>query len=127
MKHFIAAILCHNYKLTSEKYLLGSDECETPVPCCFFHLPISILLHAGKPHRCVKFSNQDFPLAVYLDATTSILKCLHYSRGIGQVKIECKIQAICTLKWTWQNSYIHGLMDGSHFVFLFSVLFWQPK
>ena len=37
------------------------------------------------------FSNQHFPWAVYLDATTSILKHLHHSRDIGQVQSTDKI------------------------------------
>ena len=36
---------------------------------------------------CVNFYNQHFRRAVYLDATTSILKRLRYSRGNGQVQI----------------------------------------
>ena len=76
-------------------------------------------LHAAKPYRCVNFSNQHFPQAVLLYATTLVLKCLRYSRGIGQVQIrylECKIQAKSALKWAWQDRYILRLVDCSHFV-----------
>jgi len=76
------------------------------------------------------FMQQNHPWAMYLDAITTLLKCLHYSRSIGQVQIwyfECKIWAKCTLNWLWQDRYIHGLVDGSHFVLQSSASFRQMK
>ena len=68
------------------------------------------LIHAAKPYWCVNFSNKHFPWAVYLDATTSVLKHLHYSRGIGQEQIqyfECRMQA---KSGHGSIDYIHSLV-----------------
>ena len=51
-----------------------------------FHQAL-LLLHAAKPYRCVNFSNQYF--RIWTPCTTSILKRLQYSRGIGQVVLLC--------------------------------------
>ena len=52
-----------------------------------------------------------FPINIFpLDITTSILKCLCYSRGNGKVEIwkfKCKIWA---KSWAWQHGYIRGLV-----------------
>jgi len=62
----------------------GSDECGASAPR-FFYLP---LCSSSSCSETISMSfNQHFPWTVYLDATTSILKCLCYSRGIGQVQI----------------------------------------
>jgi len=90
------------------------------VRCAFWVLMNVEPLHAAKPYPCVNYSNQHFPWAVYLEATISILKWLCYSRDIGQVRIrcfECKIWAKIMLKWAWEDRYIFGLVDGSHFSF----------
>ena len=95
-KQWTATILWHNNKLTSEMILTH---------CSFYH-PLG-----SSSSSCSKtmliFSNQHFPWAVYLD-TTSILKLLCYSRGIGQVQIwyfECKLHGR-----GWQHRYIRGLV-----------------
>jgi len=81
------------------------------VPFIFYYT--LLYLHAAKPYRSVSFSNQYLPWAVYLDTTTSILKRLLYSRGIGQVQVwyfECKMRVKRSLKWAWQQRYICGLV-----------------
>ena len=92
MKHRTAAML---YQLTNEMCLLWFQWVRGL--CALLCLLSSILLLcAAKPYQCLNFSNQHFPSAVYLDATTSVLKCSRYSRGIRQLQMQyfkCKIQA----------------------------------
>ena len=120
IKHCTATILCHSTKLTSEMCLFGFWQVHVGPLCLvvsfIFHQ--AVLLHAAKLYRCINFSNQHFSQAVYLDATTSILQRLHYSRSIGQVQIwysECKIRVKSVWKWAWQDRYIHSLLDDSPF------------
>ena len=68
-KQWMATILCMRCAFW------GCNECGASTPCCSFYLSLGFLLHAAKPYRCVKFSNQHFPWAMYLDATTSIFAC----------------------------------------------------
>jgi len=129
MKHCTVKILRHNNKLTSEMSLLGFQWVWGLWASLFllYSNRLFFLLHAAKPYQCVNFSNQHFPLAVYLDATTSILKYLCYSRGTGQVHMryfECKISV---LKWVWQDRYIRSLVDGSHFVLQYLASLWQMQ
>jgi len=73
----------------------GSDKCGASARCCSFYLPLGSSSSCSKS-KTISMCYQHFPWTVYLDATTSILKHLHYSRGIGQVQIwyfECKIRA----------------------------------
>ena len=105
-------------KLTSEMCLLRFRQVWGL--CALLFLSSSIRLFAAKPYQCVSFSNQHFPWAVYLDTMKSILKRLHYSKGIGQVQVqyfECKIQA----KARWSRP------GGSHFVLESSALFQSIK
>ena len=55
----------------------GVLMCGSSAPRCSFHLPL------GSSSSCSK----TISWAVHLDTTTSILKRLCYSRGIGQVQI----------------------------------------
>ena len=74
----------------------GSDKCGALHLIILFIFHQTLLIHAAKPYQHVNFSNQHFCWAVYPDTTTSILKCLCYSRGIGKVQIryfKCNIQA----------------------------------
>ena len=124
-KHRTATILQHNNKLTSEMCLLGFGA---SAPCYCFYLPLGSSLHAAKPYQCVNFSNQHWSWAVYLDATTSILKRLCYSRGIGQVQVryfECKMRVKRSLKWVWQHQYTWPTC--CHFVLESSASFWLIK
>ena len=63
----------------------GSDECGASALHRSFYLPLgsSSSFSSSKSYQCVNFSNQDFPRAVHLNSTTSNLKHLCYSRGIG--------------------------------------------
>ena len=54
---------------------------------------------------CINFSNQHFPWAVDLNAITSILKHLHYSRGIGQAIFQVQDTSE---KWVWQLGYVQS-------------------
>jgi len=94
----------------------------SPVRCAFWgsggasaprwFLLSSIILHAVKPYQCVNFSNEHFLWAVSEESSTfpscagggtkffeqcistSILKCLRYSRGIGQVQIRVQNETV---------------------------------
>ena len=93
----------------------------TSLPHYSFYLPL--FLHTTKPYQCVNFSNHYF----IVGTTTSILKCLCYFRGIGQVQIR--------YYWVQNTSeklievgvaaYICGLV--SVFVLESSASFWQIK
>ena len=93
--------LQHNNGLISKVCLLGFWQVwglyASLLLLSFNRLFFSV--HAAKPYWCV---------AVYLDATASILKRLYYySRGIGQVQVryfECKTR----VKYCWSG---HGSID----------------
>jgi len=127
-KHRTATILWHNNKLTSEMCLSGFQR--VWCLCASLFLLSSIRLFFVFFMQRNYIDELTFPintfLELYLDATTSILKHLHYSGGIGQVQVqyfECKIQAKSALKWAWQYRYIRDLVDGSHFVLQSSASF----